>query len=185
MHRVRDRVNTYRSLGGSEPVDAPLGAGFLVRPGDVGLQGVPDEIPELVVLGAEEDDEAGGLRVEGGWDVLGCEADELEDARVGDGRGLVELVDCAAVDDGVGDGELFGHFGGDSVGADGDRFEESWFECVMRMEDGLGEEGEDGSRGRSWHLCGGALEGQVQEQCSGQWRVVDLDKRLLMQVDAS
>lgn len=54
------------------------------------------DVPELVVLGVEEEDGAGGLRVEGGGDVLDDLGDDFADAGVGDGRLLLEGVDGAA-----------------------------------------------------------------------------------------
>lgn len=58
------------------------------------------DVPELVVLGVEEEDGAGGLRVEGGGGVLDDLGDDFADARVGDGGFLLEGVDGAAGRDG-------------------------------------------------------------------------------------
>lgn len=69
--------------------------------GDNGLQDIADNVPELVVLVLEQEHEAGGLGVEGGGDVLDELGEDLLDAGVGDGRGLVEGVDAAAVGDGL------------------------------------------------------------------------------------
>lgn len=58
------------------------------------------QIPKLVVLGTSEEDDAGGLSVEGGWDVLDDSGEDLLDALVGDWGGLGESVDRAAVGNG-------------------------------------------------------------------------------------
>lgn len=55
------------------------------------------QIPKLVVLGTSEEDDAGGLGVEGGWDVLDDRGEDLLDTLVGDWGGLGETVDGAAV----------------------------------------------------------------------------------------
>jgi len=53
------------------------------------------------VVGAEEDEEARGLRVEGGGDVVHCVFYYLNDLFIGDRGGVVEGVDGAAELDGV------------------------------------------------------------------------------------
>lgn len=82
---------------------------------DDGLQDIADDVPELVVLVLEQEHEAGGLGVERRGDVLDELGDDLLDAVVGDGRGLVEGVDAAAVGDGVEERGGRGHFGGGVV----------------------------------------------------------------------
>ena len=69
----------------------------------------------------QQEDEAGGLRVEGGRDVFDELGDDCFDAVVGDGGGLGEGVDAAAVGDGVEEGEVGGHgcCGGLVVGVGG------------------------------------------------------------------
>lgn len=89
---------TYGSVAGAEASDAVAG----VLPGVLGhdgLEDVADDVPELVVLVLEQEHEAGRLGVEGGGDVLDELGDDLLNAVVGDGRGLVEGVDAAAVGD--------------------------------------------------------------------------------------
>ena len=91
---------TYGSVTGAEAGDAgasvlPLGLG------DDGLQDIADNVPELVVLVLEEENEAGGLRVERGRNVLDELGDDFLNAGVGDGRVLVQSVDAAAVGDGL------------------------------------------------------------------------------------
>lgn len=53
--------------------------------GHDGLKDLASKVPELVVLGAEEDDDAVGLGVEGGGDVEDGLLDDLLDALLGDG----------------------------------------------------------------------------------------------------
>lgn len=91
---------TYGSVTSAEASDAaasvlPLG----LR--DNGFQDIADNVPELVVLVLEQEHEAGGLGVERGGHVLDELGEDLLDAGVGDGRGLVEGVDAAAVGDGL------------------------------------------------------------------------------------
>ena len=69
--------------------------------GDDSFQDIADNVPELVVLVLEQEHEAGGLGVERRGDVLDELGEDLLDAGVGDGRGLVEGVDAAAVGDGL------------------------------------------------------------------------------------
>ncbi len=57
------------------------------------LQDILVEVPELVVLGAGEEDNADSLGVEGGWDVLDDLSEYLLDARIRDWRLLLEGVD--------------------------------------------------------------------------------------------
>lgn len=67
-----------------------------VLPGDDGLEDGGGDVPELVVLGAEEDDDAVGLGVEGRGDVEEGFLYDFLDAVGRYGEGLVEGVDCAA-----------------------------------------------------------------------------------------
>ncbi|KUI71595.1 hypothetical protein VM1G_11752 [Cytospora mali] len=107
-------------LGAELPAlgDVPLGDDLGVDQGVVvlevgtetlGLEGGPDgelqhgvgdlggDIPQLLVLGAEEDDDTVGLGVEGGGDVLEGLLDDLLDLGGGDGQVLGEGVVGAAV----------------------------------------------------------------------------------------
>lgn len=74
------------------------------------------------MLGAEENNDAVGLRVEARGDVLECLCDDLLDARRGGGEVLVERVDGAAGLDelkegvGVGGHGCFGDGGSRSRG---------------------------------------------------------------------
>lgn len=111
--------STYSSVASAEAGNAgasvlPLGLG------DDGLEDVAHDVPELVVLVLEQEHEAGGLRVEGGGDVLDKLADDLFDAVVGDGGGLVEGVDAAAVGNGLEEVGVGSHCGGLSVGSRGE-----------------------------------------------------------------
>jgi hypothetical protein len=109
---------TNSSVGALEHVNLALGSGPSLS-GDDGLQDLSVDVPELVVLSVEEEDGAGGLRVEGGGDVLDDLGDDLAEAGVGDGRLLLEGVDGAAGREGgeVGCGRHFGCGGGGGVEA--------------------------------------------------------------------
>lgn len=58
-----------------------VGGGLELVLGDNGLEGLGGDVPELLVLGAEEDDGTVGLDVEGGGSVEGGLLDDLVDAR--------------------------------------------------------------------------------------------------------
>ncbi len=115
---------------GLEAVDLALGGGPLLG-GDDGLEGLGGEVPELVVLGAEEDDDAVGLRVEGAGDVLESLGHDGLDLGGADSDLLVERIVGAAVldqrEEGVGadsrgvgrDAAHFGGGGGESAGGEG------------------------------------------------------------------
>lgn len=62
----------------------------------------------------QEDDDAGTLAVVGGGDGKDDVIDNLLDALVGDGGGVVELVDGAAVLDGIEERLGGGHCAGDA-----------------------------------------------------------------------
>ena len=80
--------------------------------GDDGLQDIADNVPELVVLVLEQENEAGRLGVERGRNVLDDLGDDLLNAGVGDGRVLVEGVDAAAVGNGLEEAGGGSHCGG-------------------------------------------------------------------------
>jgi hypothetical protein len=61
------------------------------------------------VLVFEQEDQTGGLRVEGRGDVFDELGDDFFDAVVGDRGGFVEGVDAAAVGDGVEEVQVGGH----------------------------------------------------------------------------
>lgn len=65
------------------------------------LQDILVKVPELAVLVTGEEDNAGRLGVEGGWDVLDDGGEDLVDALVGDWRLLLESVDGTAVGNGL------------------------------------------------------------------------------------
>lgn len=114
--------------------------------GDDGLKDVAHDVPELVVLVLEQEHEAGRLRVERRRDVLDELGDDLLDAVVGDGGGLVEGVDAAAVGNGLEEVGVGSHCGGLPVGSRG--------ECA---DDWSCEEGQSGGcrsceRGDQWLL---------------------------------
>lgn len=98
--------------GGALEAGDTVGGGLPGLRGNDGLEGVRGDVPELVVLGAEEDDEAVGLGVEGRGGLEGGLLDNLLDALGSHGEVLGEGVVGAAVlsqlEDEVG-GELGGH----------------------------------------------------------------------------
>ena len=98
-----DHGKTYSSVSRAETRNAASGGLPLVL-GDNGFEGIADDVPELVVLVFEQEDETGGLGVEGGGDVFDELGDDFLDAVVGDGGGFGEGVDAAAVGDGVEEG---------------------------------------------------------------------------------
>ena len=73
------------AVGGFEAVEARLGLGEDVGWEEIFVYGC-DGVPEVVVIFFEEDDETGGLRVEGAGDVFDCVGYDFFDAGVGDGR---------------------------------------------------------------------------------------------------
>lgn len=87
-----------------------VAGGLPVLLGDDGAESIGGDVPELVVLGAEEEDGAVGLGVEGGGDVGDELADDLLDAGGGDGEVLAEGVVGAAFLDEL--EESGGHFDG-------------------------------------------------------------------------
>ena len=98
IRRRRILQKQNRAVRGRKTVKTPLTTSFLRGIAvQVRLDGLPDEGPELVVVGAEEDDEAAGLAVEGGRDGDDGVGDQGFEARVGDGGGLLEGVVGAAV----------------------------------------------------------------------------------------
>jgi hypothetical protein len=88
---------------------------------DEGSESLSSQVPEAVVLLVQQDDQAGGLGVEGAGNVGDGVVDELLDLGVRDGAVLAELVDSAAVLDrlqeavgghgGGGDGKVLGERG--------------------------------------------------------------------------
>lgn len=94
---------THRSVCRLESTDPACGASELVL-GHNSLQDIERQVPEFVMLGVEQHDEARGLGVERRRDVEHGLLDESCDLLVGDGGLLVELVDGAAVLDGLEEG---------------------------------------------------------------------------------
>ena len=86
---------TYGEGSGLEAVDTSSGT-LPALSGDDALEDLSGDVPELVVVGAEEDEHAVGLGVEGGGDVAQGVLDDLLDAVLGDSQLLVELVIGAA-----------------------------------------------------------------------------------------
>jgi len=75
------KVQTYGAVGSAEAVDPLLGAVELILRGER-LEDLDDVVPELLVVLVQEDDEAGGLRVERGGDMEKCLLNELLDLLV-------------------------------------------------------------------------------------------------------
>jgi hypothetical protein len=91
---------TYSAISSLEHIHLLLGLLILIGWDDA-LENLLVDVPELVMLVLEQDDGAGGLRVEGGRDVLDDLGDDLGDALVGDGGLLLESVDGAAASEGL------------------------------------------------------------------------------------
>lgn len=106
----RERQRTYRS--GSTLEHGHLASGrppLLSR--DNALQDLGGDVPQLLVRGAEEHDDAVGLGVEGGRDLVQQVLDDLLNAAGGDGQvlreGVVGTALLGQVDQSLGVG---GHF---------------------------------------------------------------------------
>ena len=80
---------SYCAVCSSEAIDALGGRLELFFVSQERLQDLDNKVPELVVLGFEEDNQASGLGVEGAGDVEDCVVDELDDLVVADGWVLV------------------------------------------------------------------------------------------------
>lgn len=115
---------TYRSGGALE--HGHLAGGALPLLGrDDGLEDLGGDVPQLLVLGAEEDDDAVGLGVEGGGHLLQEGLDDLLDLVGLDGEVLGQRVVRPAVlgelDQLLGGGHLDGRGGGEGA--------EEWWGC--------------------------------------------------------
>lgn len=86
---------TYSSVCGLETVEALLGALPLLLC-NYALQSLLCELPELVVLFFDEEDDSGWLRVEGRRDMEHDLLDNVLDLLIGDGRFLLESIDGTA-----------------------------------------------------------------------------------------
>ena len=82
---------TYRSVRSPKTRNLGLRLRELIRRHDF-LQHITCNIPELLVLVLEQQDDACGLRVEGGGGVQDGLVDDVLDAGVGDGGGGGEGV---------------------------------------------------------------------------------------------
>lgn len=98
----RGREKTYGTGGALEHVHL-VGGGLEGIGGDDGLEDLSGDVPELLVVGAEEDDDAVGLGVEGRRGVEDGLLDDLGDALLADGQVLGQGVVGAAVLDEVQD----------------------------------------------------------------------------------
>ena len=87
----------YRAIGALEGLETGSEGLPDTGGGQDGLGSLDDDIPELLVLLAEKKADAGGLCVVGGRGEGEDLADDLLDAAVGDGRGILKTVDGAAV----------------------------------------------------------------------------------------
>lgn len=77
----KESLTTYGSVGTLEAVDLLLGGVELVLRNE-GLEDFSYIVPELLVVVVEQDDKAGGLRVEGGGDMEDGLLDKLLDLGV-------------------------------------------------------------------------------------------------------
>lgn len=82
---------------------------------DKGGESLSGQVPEAVVLLVQQNNQTGGLGVEGAGDVSDGVVDELLDLRVRDGAVLAELVDGAASLGGL--EETVGRHGGGGGGS--------------------------------------------------------------------
>lgn len=108
-------LETYGSGSGLEP--GHLGAsGRPLISGDDGLQDLGGDVPELLVVGPEQDDNPVALGVEAAGDVPKRLLDDVLNAISGDRDLLVQAVvsppGLDEVQDGVGGGWSLRHFGG-------------------------------------------------------------------------
>ena len=112
---MKHEDKTYSTSSTLEHGHAALGAGPAIL-GHDGLEGLGGDVPELLVLGAEQDDDAVALRVERRGNVLESLLDDLVDAVDGQrtevlGERVVGATLLDEVEDRVG-GDLSGrHLG--------------------------------------------------------------------------
>lgn len=105
----------YRSSSGLEHGHL-AGSALKLVGGHDRLEDLSGYVPQLLVLGAKEDHDTVGLRVEGGRDLVEQVLDNLLDTGRGDGQVLGERVVGPArlgeVDEGLSIGSHFGGGGG-------------------------------------------------------------------------
>lgn len=99
---------THGAIGSFKSGDLLL-RGWEVLGGNERLEGFPHEVPELVVVFLQQHDEACGLGVEGGRDIEDSLVDEFDNAVVGDGSLLVQLIVGAACFDDLPEAGLNNH----------------------------------------------------------------------------
>lgn len=95
----KTREVTYSSVGAPEHVKLLLSGSVLLSRDD-SLEGILGNVPELVVLLLEQDNDASALAIERGGSMEDGLANDLLDLLVVDGRLLLEGVDGAAGLDG-------------------------------------------------------------------------------------
>lgn len=100
--------DTYSAVSRFEPTETLVGLLELVG-WQLLLVDLTNELPKLLVLGLEDQDEPGGLRVEGAGHVEEGVLDDTLDARVGDGRGVAQLVVGVAVGNSLEEVRVVGH----------------------------------------------------------------------------
>lgn len=93
---VGGRRGTNSAMSATERINAAFGHLGLLLALDVLRDFGPHDVPEFLVVGAEEDDLAGGLGVECRGDVAGSVVDDVQQLAVRDWGGFGELVDGAA-----------------------------------------------------------------------------------------
>lgn len=128
--RGKGNRRTYSTSGSLEAVVPRLSLGPTLSRHD-GLEGLGDQVPELVVLVTEKDDDAVGLAVEGRGDVLDGLVDDLLNLVLADGEVLAEGVVGAALLDEL-DEAVGGHFGGLLLVLKSD----DWLFLLLSLEEG-------------------------------------------------
>ena len=91
---------TYRGVSTLEHVELLLGAGEGIG-WDYALEDLNGNVPELLVLALDEEDNAGALGVEGGRNVEESLLDDLLNAGIRDWRLLLKRVVSTALGDGL------------------------------------------------------------------------------------
>jgi len=93
-------IKTYRAITSLETIESLLGGAVLLRGYDA-LQDALCNIPELVMLLLDQEDDACTLAVEGGGNMEESLGDNILDLLVGDGGFFLELVVSTSCFDGI------------------------------------------------------------------------------------
>lgn len=84
----RNTAGTYRAITGLEGIEFLLSAWPLLGRGDGLDRWLDDLFPEILVVGAQEDNNSGALRVKRAWAVQNCLVHNFDDLFIGN-RGTV------------------------------------------------------------------------------------------------